>query len=182
MALGLDPVGSSGDFPKVATGEYPFIVDEVHMVQFEGDETPKVRVFFNLGVRHTTKDEDAEVRLTKYFKPSLFSGSSTYPTPAGWVLLCRAVGVDPKDALADLSMIIGKAGIASIMRDVVEGVTKNKIEATMPLGKATAPEGVELKGVTDKRNASPYGASPYARDAGDIEPAGVPLAAGDPNW
>lgn len=178
MALGLDPVGGSGDFPKVATGEYAFIVDEVHMVQFEGDETPKVRVFFNLGVRQTTKDEELEVRLTKYFKPSLFSGSSTYPTPAGWVLLCRAVGVDPKDGLADLSTVIGKAGVASVMRDEVGGVTKNKIEATMPLGKAKPPEGVELKGVTDKRNAPTY-----TRDAGD-EPQGRELAtaAGDPNW
>lgn len=169
MTISLDPVGGMGDFPKVATGEYPFVIDEVHVVQFDGEDHPKARVFFNLGVTKTVEGEDAEVRLTKYFKPSLFTGSMTYPTPAGWVLLCRAIGVDPRAALADMATIIGGKGIATVVRTVEEGKNKNKIESTMPLGTATAPQGIEGKGVTDKRNAL------------DAVPVGA-SAAVDPNW
>ncbi len=167
MAYSVTPTGAAGDFPKVPTGEYPFAIDELHIVRFEGDDYDKVRVFFNLGVCKTTKGDEEEVRLTKTYKPSPFSGSADYPA-SGWFLLCRAVGLDPKAALADLEVMIGKAGVAPVVREQVDGKDKNSIGAPMPLGAASAPEFGEPKGIKDKRAA-------YVNEA-----AGAPV--GDPNW
>lgn len=173
MTYSMDPAGAAGDFPKVATGEYPFTIDELHMVRFDGDEFDKVRVFFNLGVRQTTKGETEEVRLAKTFKPSLFTGSAKYREPAGWVLLCQAVGIDPRAALADLESMLGRSGIAPVVREPGnDGKDKNTIGTPMPLGAASAPSGVTPKGVTDKRD--PFAATtrsepvPVGADATDL--------------
>lgn len=154
MAYSVPMSGSGEDFPRVPTGEYAFTIDELRIVRFDGDDHDKVSVYFNLGEQRTTDGETKEVRLRKAYKPSAFTGNATLP-PAGWALLCRAVGIDPAAACRDLEILLGKSAIVPVVRAHDEkGNEKNQIGAAMPLGSATAPIVAELRGVTDKRLAT----------------------------
>lgn len=170
--------GGGSDFPRVVTGEYPAIIDEVILSFSERPETMGqkwVSASFNLGTVKTTRDTEEEVRLRASGKESKFAGSAQFPNPSKLYQIIRAVGVDV--ASAGPADLVGRACIVVVQRAQGADGEYNSITGFLPIGKTAPPVGVDLVGVTNKRERAPY--SP---DAGDLEPAGVPLAAGDPNW
>lgn len=171
MSYSVPAYGERQEFPKVTTGEYPFVIDEIHIVRFDDDPSDKLRVFYNLGVVKTTKGTTEEVRLAKTMKPSMFpggTGSKGVLSPAGFYLLCRAVGLDTTNGVPEIDVLLGKTGVIPVTRGQnAEGGETNKIDNPLPLGSLAAPTDVTIKGVTDKRPAFAMAGA----DAGD-----------DPNW
>lgn len=170
--------GGGSDFPRVTTGEYPAVVDEVVLSYSERPETagqPWVSTSFNLGKVATTRDTTEVVRLRASGKESKFAGSTQFPNPAKLYQIIRAVGVDP--ATAGPADLIGKACIVVVQRSMGTDGEYNSITGFLPIGKTSPPSDVEIVGVTNRRNAA------YTPDAGDaLLRRELAPADGDPNW
>lgn len=178
------------DFPRVTTGEYPAVIDEVVLSYSSRPETqgqPWVSVSFNLGERETTRGTREIVRLRASGKESKFAGSSAFPNPSKLCQIIRAVGVDLGSAKA--SDLIGKACVVTVQRAMGSDGEYNSITGFLPIGSAAAPQGVQIVGLTNRRDAQPAASNGgWGDDAGAIEPpssapaAAAPAVVGSGGW